>query len=265
MTTTLYQPNTQPHEAKEFSDWHESCIAHLMDKSSLSVQREPNINGKTPDLLITPHQGKPYIIECIARLQDQSHAFELTEQDSWHFCGGNIQELHQNIFSRLDCKATKYREIAENNMPYIIALYDASCANSLERAMDMILSPYAPTITRSFEGKVTGKHYNTLWSSQTIPATLFELYPHLSGFIYSRWNKEHYYLPNPYASMPISPDRFNFAEIPKLPRHYQQPDWHPRPATVLDDYISPPEKWMSQMQRLSQMLSLNNEVVAAAD
>ena len=58
-----------------------------------------------------------------------------------HFCDGNIKELHQNVYSRLDYKATKYRDIAEQTpMPYVIALYDASCLNSVDTAVDLVLS-----------------------------------------------------------------------------------------------------------------------------
>ena len=165
MTTTLQRHTTHPHEAREFSDWHERCIEHLLIESGSEVQREPLIRGKTPDLLVTPPQGKPIVIECIARLQDPSHAIELTEQ-GWHFCGGSIKELHQNVYSRLDEKATKYREIAED-LPYIIALYDATCANSLDVAIDMMMSPYAPTVSRAPNGIITGKQYNTLLVQQS--------------------------------------------------------------------------------------------------
>ena len=255
LTTTLeYRPTPQPHEALEFSNWHERCVEHLLHKSGLEVQREPLICGKTPDLLVTPPQGNPFIVECIARLQDPSHAIELTEH-GWHYCGGNIRDLHQNIYSRLDHKATKYRDIAEQ-MPYIISLYDASCMNGINTAIDLVLSPYAPVVTRSADGRIIGKNYHTLWSTPSIPAALFELYPHLSGFIYSRWPREHYYLPNPYATTPIPSDLFSFAQVPELPAHYVQADWRPRRATVVDDYESPPEVWRPQMERLSQALML---------
>ena len=256
MTTTLQRHTTHPHEAREFSDWHERCIEHLLIESGSEVQREPLIRGKTPDLLVTPPQGKPIVIECIARLQDPSHA--ISEQ-SWHLCGGSIKELHQNVYSRLDEKATKYREIAED-LPYVIALYDATCANSLDGALDMMMSPYAPTVSRAPNGRITGKHYNTLWPTQNIPVALFELYPHLSGFIYSRWPREHYYLPNPYTSSPISPNPFTFAQVPQLPKNYMLPAWQPSPAMQIDDYEEPPKTWQLQMQRLNEALDLQNKV-----
>ena len=264
MTATTIIPNrytAQPHEAKEFSDWHERCIEHLLDRSGLQVQREPQILGKTPDLLVTPHQGAPFIIECIARLQDPTHAIEMPEH-TLHFCDGNIKELHHNVYSRLDHKATKYRDIAEQTpMPYVIALYDASCLNSVDTAMDLVLSPYAPIRTMSPDGRIISREYQTLWSTPSIPAALFELYPHLSGFIYSRWPREHYYIPNPYASAPIPQDLFKFAQVPQLPDHYVQPAWQPRPATVVDNYASPPEIWRPQMQRLSEDLSQEAQLV----
>ncbi len=257
MLTTDYQKRACPHEVNEFSDWHERCIEHLMRQSGFQVIREPLIQGKTPDLLVIPEQNQPFIIECLARLQDPSHAMELTH-NGWHFCDGNIRELHQNIYSRLEQKATKYRDITEHT-PYVIALYDATCTNSLDNAIDMMLAPYAPTRTLSAEGKIIGKHYNTLWSTPEIPVALFELYPHLSGFIYSRWPKTHYYLPNPYATKPLNPDLFQFAQIPQLPHAYGQKQWQPRPAIIEDNYTSPPETWIPQMQKLSEIIEFQSK------
>lgn len=245
-----------PHQAKEFSDWHERSIQRLIQNSGCEALREPAICGKTPDLLVLTPSGEQCIVECIARLQDQEHAAELHEQ-GWHQCGGNITELHRNVYSRLQQKATKYREIAAG-MPYVIAMFDASCMNSLDTALDMVLSPYAPTVTLSPEGKITGKIYNTLWPTPEIPAALFELYPHLSGFLYSRWPRQHYYLPNPYALHPVPGDPFQFAQVPKLPPQYDHVKhaWRPRLATFRDDSENPPEPWLTQMEQLAGQITL---------
>lgn len=260
MTITMRPLPAQPSQAKEFSDWHEGLIEHLAGRSGHHVEREPNISGKTPDLRVTPNQGPTFIIECMARLQDPYHAMELTEH-GWHHCGGNIRELHQNVYSRLEHKATKYRHIADD-MPYVIALYDASCMNSLDTAVDLVLSPYAPTIVRDAAGKVAGKHYNTLWPQPEIPAALFELYPHLSGMVYSRYPREHYYLPNPYATKRLSTNLFPFARIPELNNRYRQHELSPRPATVVDDYDPPPEAWLPQMELLANSLNADAIMVA---
>ena len=253
MITVEPRHAARPHEALEFSQWHERCIEHLLTQSGLNVQREPEILGKTPDLLATTPSGQQVIIECIARLQDPAHAMQLTET-GWHCCDGNIRELHQNIYSRLQHKAEKYREISAN-APFVVAMFDASCLNSPDVPLDLALSPYAPTVTRSSDGKITGKLYNTMWTTPDVPAALFELYPHLSGLIYSRWPREHYYLPNPYATNPLQPNPFRFAQVPPLPARYRQPSWQPRPATMPDDYADPPDTWQPQMKRLSKILS----------
>lgn len=253
MIATVDRPAARPREAQEFSDWHERCIEHLLVRSGHRVDREPRINGKTPDLLVDPDAGHPFIVECLARLQDPAHARDM-ELRGYHVCGGNIRELHQNIYSRIEHKVTKYREIAET-MPYVIALYDASCMNSMEAAVDMALSPYAPTVQWGPDGDVEGKLYNTFWSMPEIPTALFELYPHLSGLLYSRWPREHYYLPNPHASHPVLPDPFAFASVPALPSHYRQPGWRPRPALVADDHDMPPDVWLPQLELLSRSLS----------
>ena len=238
VTTLLKLTEPLPQEAKEFSDWHERCVEHLLQQSGHRVKREPLMMGKTPDLLATPPGGQPFIVECMARLQDPEHAREMALK-GWHNCDGNIRELHRNVYSRLDEKATRYRSIAQE-MPYVIALYDATCNNGINTAVDLVLSPYAPAIERDADGRFKGKHYNGLWRTPSIPVALFELYPHLSGLIYSREGRQHCYLPNPYAERPLSHDAFPFAQVPALPEHYQQVEWSPQPATVFDAFEPPP-------------------------
>ena len=253
MNTAPPTISPRSHEAREFSDWHERAIEHLIVHSGNTVKREPLILGKTPDLLVQPQNGSPFIVECIACLQDQTHAADLSGRGR-HTCDGNIRELHQNIYSRLDHKATKYRHIAET-MPYIIALYDATCMNSLDCAFDMALSPYAPTYSRHPDGQIAGKRCNGLWSTPAIPAALFELYPHLSGLIYSRWPREHYYLPNPHATQPVPAEALSFAQVPPAPPEYRASYWRPQAATTRDDSVPPPEKWLEQMELLSVALA----------
>ena len=251
MTTIMARPGTKtgPKQSRDFSRWHEECMEHLLTQSGLSVTREPNMAGKTPDLLVQGKAGQPFVVECIARLPDPQHAAEM-DATGHHVCNGGICELHANVYSRLDQKATKYKEIAKT-MPYIIALYDGSCLNSLQTAVDMTMSPYRPTIERAEDGRVTRRHYNTLWSSQEIPAALFDLYPHLSGLIYSRWPREHHYLPNPNALRPVSPDNLPFASVPPLPASRQPATWNPRPATLNDSWQEPPEQWLNELRHTS--------------
>lgn len=220
-------------------------MEQLLTNAGLQVQREPLILGKTPDLLVSRPPSHPFIVECIARLPVPSHAEEIA-QYGYHFCQGNIADIHQNLYSRLEHKATKYRHIAAT-MPYVISLYDATCMNSVEAAFDLALSPYAPTVSRDPHGNITGKHYNTLWRTPAIPAALFELYPHLSGLLYSRWPNEHYYLPNPFAERPILPDPFQFAAVPATPPNYPIA-WQPRPATITAQSPPPPQHWLPQLE-----------------
>ena len=251
MTTTIERTETRDtcREALEFSRWHEECVTHLLVESGLQVVREPEIMGKTPDILARGPDAKPFVIECIARLPDPAHLDEM-ERYGHHVCNGNIDELHANVYSRLDHKATKYREIARH-LPYVIALYDGTCLNSVRAGIDLAMSPYQPTVERSDNGSVKGKHYNTLWRDQEIPAALFSLYPHLSGLIYSRWPREHYYIPNIEANRPVSPRLLPFASVPALPPEYRRDGWEPKPATVPDRYAGPPSRWERELRDTS--------------
>ena len=258
IATPIPTVGARPQESREFSQWHEDSIEHLIRRSGHRVEREPRIDGKTPDLLVSPELGEPLIIECVARLQDPEHVRDM-ERHGHHICGGNIRHLHQNIYSRIEHKVTKYRDIARR-MPYVIALYDASCMNSMEAAVDMALSPYAPSIRFGPDGQVEGKLYNTFWSMPEIPTALFELYPHLSGLLYSRWPREHWYLPNPHALLPALPDPFRFASVPALPQRYHQPGWRTRLATVADDSPAPPDAWLPQLELLSRSQTAGTQV-----
>ena len=256
--TTLERPRGKPKRrnrtecaSREFSRWHEDTVENLLPESGLSVSREPRLPGKTPDLLVRPEGAEPFIVECIARLPDPEHAREMEEHGT-HVCSGDIAGLHANVYSRLDQKATKYREISRH-MPYVVALYDGSCLNSLQTAIDMTMSPYQPTVERDERGIVRGRRYNTLWSGQEEPEALFDRYPHLSGLIYSRWPREHHYLPNPNAERPVSPDRFPFAGVPALPERYRPGAPAPREATLADRQAPPPSPWERQLMNTSDM------------
>lgn len=263
MTTAVQGRAPEPQHARDFSDWHERSIAHLISRNGSQVQIEPHISGQTPDLLVTPPNAEQFIVECVARLQDPSHAAELA-LNGRHTCAGNTCALHQNIFSRLQCKASKYRHITRDT-PYVISLYDASCHNGIDTALDLAMSPYAPTLTLSPDGKIDGRLYNTLWPAPAIPAALFELYPHVSGFLYSTWPWRHYYLPNPHAERPLPPGAFPFAQVPELPPRYHRPDWRPRAASIFDDSPTPPIKWLPQLQRLAAFQRSNANLPPAIE
>lgn len=239
-------------EARPFSQWHEHSIEDLLIRSGLDVQREPLIDGKTPDILVTDQRGDHLIIECMARMQDPDHAMELA-LTGCHHCDDALPDIHRNLRSRLDEKTTKYRHIADR-MPYVIALYDATCTYGLELALDLVLSSYAPTHRKTGDGKISGKIYNTLWP-QSVPVALFERYPHLTGLIYSTWPRTHHYLPNPCADHLVPDNLFPFASIPRLPFRYRYAGWHHQPATIEDRSPEPPHPWDTRTATLSAHLA----------
>lgn len=85
----------------------------------MAVQREPNINGKTPDLLVTQLDGPDVIIECLVKLKDPEHEKESIDQGH-HVCGGDIRELHSAIYSRVEEKTAKYRKLVNERELYAI-------------------------------------------------------------------------------------------------------------------------------------------------
>ena len=165
-------------------------------------------------------------------------------------CGGDIKELHSSLYSRMDGKATKYRDLVDGKL-YVIALYHGACHNFIETACHLAFSAWVPYVTFSNDGTVVERGHRDQWSTPEKSSALFELHPHLSGMIYSRWMREHYFLPNPWANTPVSADLFPFACIP--PNRYiinGDPAWEERDPLISDDYALPPNTHPAQIERL---------------
>ena len=243
----------QPSEAHDLADWYEQCVESLLRKAGFAVQREPNIAGKTPDLLVTRKDDPDVIIECFTKLSDPERTKELVEQGHssrlWH-----VDEMHGTLYSRLEQKITKYRELS-NQQGYVIALYDSTLNAHPDTAEALAFSARAAYITLSADRQVIDRGYRDLWSTTGKSASLFKLHPHLSGLIYSCWRKEHYYLPNPFADVHISAGLFPFACVPEAPIIDGTPAWQERAPLVADDYVLPPNTWWGQVERLVQVVT----------
>ena len=252
MADHKHKQREQTTETHDVSEWYERCIEHLLRQSGLAVQREPRINGMTPDMLINQQDGPDVVIECLVKLKDPAHNTELMERGV-HSCGGDVRESHSAIYSRVEEKAAKYRKVADG-MPYVIALYNDECMNFLDTAFALAFSAHVPYIRISPDGKVVGRGYSDLWSTPERSAGLFKLYPNLSGLIYSQWERKHYFLPNPFANMPVSADLFPFACVPDAPIVDGEPAWEKRAPLFDDDYALPPNSCWGQVERLAQAI-----------
>ena len=251
MTTT--NPHRSENEIDAVSTWYEQCVEWLLRQSGLEVEREPCFRGKKPDLLVTLPDGTKVIIECMVKLKDPEHQKEFIEQ-GFHSCGGDIRELHSAVYSRLQEKATKYRKIAAQK-PYIIALYDDECGPYLNKAFDLVFSAHSQRISIDRGGEVVDIGWTDMWSTETQKEGIFYRYPHVSGLLYSRWPREHYYLSNPFASIPDPPDLFPFACMPEAPLLSDgQPAWEQRDRLVHDTYDLPPNTWWRQIESLIELI-----------
>ena len=250
-------------ETDEVSGWYERCVEWLIWQSGLSVRREPRIGGQTPDLLVTQPNGTEIIIECLVKMKEPEHAKEFMERN-FHMCGGDVRELHQNIYSRLVEKAAKYKGIAAG--PYIVALYDDECMPYVGKAYDLIFSAHVPYLSFDSVGNVVDRGWRDMWSTLEKPEGIFRRYPHVSGLLYSRWPREHYYLPNPLADIPVSADLFPFACVPEAPLLPNgQPIWEQRDRLVRDTYDFPPNTLWRQVELLSRAVGRIIEQKAASD
>ena len=237
-------------ESIEVSEWHEQCMKWLLRRSGLSVVRKPHINGKRPDLLATQPDGPSVIIECLVKLQYPAHAEEIRQ--GVHICGGDIKELHGALYSRVEEKAAKYRNL---DGPYVVAVYDEGCMNYVDTALALAFSAYTPYIKLNSKGDVVGRGHSDQWSTPERSASLFKLYPNISGLIYSRWKREHHFVSNPWANAPVSADLFPFARVPDNPPIIdEKPIWEARDPLFKDEYWLPPNTYWGQIQRLMQSI-----------
>ena len=202
----------QATETQDVSEWYERCIERLLRQSGLDVQREPCINGKTPDLIVSQPNGPSVIIECFVKLKDLECQRELLE-GKVHVCGGDVRELHSTLYSRVENKATKYRNLLDGR-PYVIAIYNKGCDDFTDTLLRLAFSAHVPRLSLDPDGNVRGTGHVDVWSTSEKSASLFNLHPHLSGLIYSRRGSEHYFLPNPFTDMPVSPNLFPFPDVP---------------------------------------------------
>ncbi len=236
-------------EIAEMSTWYEQCIEWLLKQSTLDARREPRIEGKNPDLLVGQTNGPDIVVECLVKLKDPEHQTELDE-NSFHSCGGDISQLHSAVYSRLQQKATKYRSLSANR-PYVIALYDNECMAGIHKAFHLAFSAHVPYISFDDAGNIVESGYHDMWSTPDREEGIFRLFPHVSGLLYSRWEREHHYIPNPFANIPVSPDTFPFANVPEAPPKGGKPAWQQRGPLLKDTYLLPPNTWWRQAEQLA--------------
>ena len=142
------------------------------------------------------------------------------------------------------------RLVQERGLYWLVVPYPAQCDIETPCGDGVVaLDPGARTFLTHFSetepiGKITGKLYNTMWTTPDVPAALFELYLHLSGLIYSRCPREHHYLPNPYATRSIpaavvaAPSRHDGRRLRRPARHLAAAD----EATVEDPQPTGPTR-----------------------
>ena len=240
-------------ESNEVSKWYEQYVGWLLGQSGAAVEREPRINGQTPDLLATQQGGTTFIVECFVKLMYPAHQKEMNEH-RFHSCGGDIRELHGAIHSRVEQKAAKYRNLG-SVMPYVVAIYDMSCMNHVDTAMSLAFSAWVPYLRLNSEGTAVGSGYADQWSTPERSEGIFYRYPNVSGLLYSRWEKEHNFLPNPFADIPIATELFPFARIPEAPMIDGKPAWTNRDRLLDDNYPLPPNTCWGQVRYLAQTIA----------
>ncbi|MCY4364713.1 MAG: hypothetical protein OXE17_00565 [Chloroflexi bacterium] len=184
------------------------------------------------------------------------------KKGDFHSCGGNIGELFGGVYDALKEKARTYKGITDGK-PYVIALYHDACQADISTALSLCFSPRIPSISWTYEGDNLDKeiHLESRWVdawSVEEQEGIFYKYKHVSGLIYSAWERKHFFLPNPFAHIPVSADLFPFTSVPDAPLLNGSPAWVPRQATLTDDYLRPPNTYWGLLDLLCQ--DLRNEI-----
>ena len=224
---------TESEQDKEArAKWYENCIRFLLEEAGWTVLPQPRIGEKTPDMKVDDN----VIIECATSDGGRDFARETQDKGSASRprCLSSLG-LSCSIDKVLNEKADKYRSLVDyEEYGYVVAVYDG------DSFADFPPCPY-------------GQEESDSWSDW------FGLNSHVSGILYSHWEKKHHYVPNPFAVVPVSVDLFPFAFVGERIENDRVGTWQERPPLVPDGYCFPPFSWKGQVERLAVTSDPNGE------
>ena len=181
---------------------YENTLTRLVSQSAF-INREPNIGGKTPDILATNLLGHKTVIECTTlergiSCRHADHIFGSTDPN----------ELNCRLYHSIEQKLKKYSADWTGNLSLVIAIENRDCSMYDSSMIDVAFGAW-----RYRAGK-----WCNLWEGTEDAHGLFGKYEHCSGILHSTWS-DHLFVPNPRAKNKADPDLFTFASIAE-PKRY---------------------------------------------
>ncbi len=175
---------------------YEDIIHDLFLGRGVLVRRHPNIQGLTPDFLVSDLAG-----QCLVECTTLTFGRNCEKHD--HLWGTNDPtQLNARLHCSLEGKLQKYTAEVCGGIPLVVAIFNEDCARFDSSILEAALGAWR------FQ---SGKWVN-LWAGTDDADGLFGKYPHCSGIIHST-PSDHLFVPNPNAINPVSTEFFTFASI----------------------------------------------------
>ena len=215
---------------------YEELMLGLFREASFTVECEPLINGKNPDLLVKADDGLCCIVECTTVHWEGRHEYTWDENGSGHLMVDDSDPMNRNtkLWNSIKGKLQKYKGDTFPGYGLVIAIYNWSLSNDDNDAVDVCFEQSDRYLTLS-DGKVVGRGWrrpldlepdlaifqapDTKHCSAIIHSThLFALnsvdgeYEHVNNA-----DAHHLLIPNPKAPHPVPERFFPFCDVLDLP------------------------------------------------
>ena len=229
----------KPYSQDPPDNLYEQLMLGLFCVPRLTVEYEPHINGKTPDLLVKADDGLSCIVECTTVHWEGMHEFTWDENGWGHLMVDDSDPMKRNLklWSSITDKLRKYKDDTFPGYGLVIALYNWSVSNDDADAVDVCFGQYDRYLTLSpSDGEVVGRGWRRALDPISHPAIFEEPdTKHCSAIIHSTHlfalhfvdgeykhvpnaGAHHLLIPNPKATHPVPERFFPFCDVLDLPR-----------------------------------------------
>ena len=216
---------------------YEELMLGLFRATSLTVEYEPLINKKTPDLLVKAGDDLNCIVECATVHWEGRDEFTWDENGLGHLMVDDSDPMERNskLWNSIECKLRKYKSGTFPGYGLVIAIYNWSRSNHDNDAVDVCFGQYDDYLELS-DGKVVGRRWRRALDPKLSPAIFEERdNQHCSAIIHSTHlfaldsvdgeykhfdnaDAHHLLIPNPKATHPVPERLFPFCDVLDLPR-----------------------------------------------
>ena len=175
---------------------YENTIHNLLLGGGFLVKRDPNIQGLTPDFMVSD-----MATQCLIECTTLSFGRNCERHD--HLWGTNDPtQLNARLYCSLEGKLQKYTAEVCDSIPLVIAIFNEDCARFDTSILEAALGAW----------RFHSRKWVNLWAGTEDADGLFGKYTHCSGIIHST-PSDHLFVPNPNAINPVSTEFFTFASI----------------------------------------------------